>query len=101
GDTDGKGHLDIVKTHCAGDTNVFYENTGKGRFEDATLKSGLGVETRYVGWGAVFGDFDNDGWPDLFVVTGHVYPEVEPKLPQYPFPPPPQPDRDPGTGPFR
>jgi len=50
-----------------------------------TIRAGLGVETRYVGWGAGMVDLDNDGLPDLFLVTGGVYPEVEKKLPAYPF----------------
>ena len=44
----------------------------------------LGVETRYVCWGAGIVDLDNDGYPDMFLVTGNVYPEIEAKLPQYP-----------------
>jgi len=85
GDYDLDGSLDILKTHFADDTNVLYRNDGKGYFEDATIRSGLGVETRYVGWGAGIVDLDNDGLPDLFLVTGSVYPEVEKQLPAYPF----------------
>ncbi len=85
GDYDLDGSLDILKTHFADDTNVLYRNDGKGYFEDATIRSGLGVETRYVGWGAGIVDLDNDGHPDLFLVTGSVYPEVEKQLPAYPF----------------
>jgi hypothetical protein len=58
---------------------------GKGNFDDNTARSGLGVETRYVGWGAGIVDLDNDGLPDLFATTGSVYPEVERTLPSYPF----------------
>ncbi|HCC58415.1 MAG TPA: RNA-binding protein [Solibacterales bacterium] len=79
------GSLDIFKTHFADDTNILYINDGKGNFEDRTVQSGLGVETRFVGWGAGIVDLDNDGNPDLFLVTGNVYPEVEAKLPSYPF----------------
>jgi enediyne biosynthesis protein E4 len=85
GDYDTDGNLDILKTHFSDDTNVLYRNDGKGYFEDATIRSGLGVETRYVGWGAGIVDLDNDGQPDLFLVTGSVYPEVEKQLPAYPF----------------
>lgn len=85
GDFDLDGHLDILKTHFADDSNVLYRNDGQGSFEDVTAKSGLGVETRYVSWGAGIVDLDNDGWPDLFYVTGNVYPELEAKLPAYPF----------------
>ena len=42
-----------------------------------TFVSGLGVNTQYVCWGAGFMDYDNDGWTDIFHVTGHVYPEIE------------------------
>jgi len=85
GDYDLDGNLDIFKTHFADDTNVLYRNDGKGNFDDVTVRTGLGVETRYVGWGAGIVDLDNDGFPDLFVATGSVYPEVERRLPAYPF----------------
>ena len=85
GDYDLDGHLDIFKTHFSDDTNVLYRNDGKGYFDDVTIRAGVGVETRYVGWGTGMLDLDNDGLPDLFVVTGSVYPEVEAKLPAYPF----------------
>ncbi len=85
GDYNLNGNLDIFKTHFADDTNVLYHNDGKGNFDDVTTRSGLGVETRYVGWGAGIVDLDNDGYPDLFVATGSVYPEVEKRLSAYPF----------------
>jgi hypothetical protein len=85
GDYNLDGNLDIFKTHFADDTNILYRNDGKGNFEDVTIRAGLGVETRYIGWGAGIVDVDNDGLPDLFFVTGSVYPEVEVKLPSYPF----------------
>lgn len=85
GDYDLDGNLDLFKTHFADDTNILYRNDGKGNFEDMTIRSGLGVETRYVGWGAAMVDLDNDGLPDLFYVTGSVYPEVEKKVPAYPY----------------
>ena len=83
GDYDLDGHLDLFKTHFADDANVLYRNDGKGNFDDVTRTSRVGVETRYVCWGAGIVDLDNDGHPDLFLVTGNVYPEVERKLPQY------------------
>jgi hypothetical protein len=83
GDYDLDGHLDLLKTHFADDASGLYHNDGSGQFDDVTRTSRLAVETRYVGWGAGIADLDNDGHPDLFVVTGSVYPEVERKLPQY------------------
>jgi enediyne biosynthesis protein E4 len=85
GDYDTDGDLDIFKTHFTEDTNVLYRNDGRGTFDDATSSAGLGVETRYTGWGATMNDFDNDGWPDLLYVTGSVYPEVEKTLAAYPW----------------
>jgi hypothetical protein len=85
GDTHLSGNIDIFKTHFRGDTNVLYVNRGKGVFEDRTLPSGLAVETRYVNWGAGIVDLDNDGFPDIFFVTGNVYPEVEAKHPEMPL----------------
>jgi enediyne biosynthesis protein E4 len=85
GDFNRDGNLDLFKTHFADDTDVLYSNNGKGVFDDVTLRSGLGVETRYVTWGAGMVDLDNDGWPDLFAVTGSVYPEVSRVLPEYPY----------------
>jgi enediyne biosynthesis protein E4 len=70
------GNLHIFKTHFANDTPAVYVNNGKGDFHDDTLRSGLGVETRYVTWGTGVADLDNDGNPDLFCVTGGIYPEV-------------------------
>lgn len=85
GDYNLDGNLDIFKTHFADDTSILYRNDGKGNFEDVTIRAGLGVETRFIGWGAGIFDFDNDGLPDLMWATGSVYPEVERKLPNYPF----------------
>jgi hypothetical protein len=83
GDYDLDGHLDLFKTHFADDANVLYHNDGKGNFDDVTRTSRVGVETRYICWGVGMVDLDNDGYPDLFMVTGNVYPEVERVLPQY------------------
>lgn len=85
GDYNLDGNLDILKTHFADDTAVLYRNDGKGNFEDVTNAAGLGVETRFISWGAGMFDLDNDGYPDLFWVTGSVYPEIEKVLPNYPF----------------
>jgi hypothetical protein len=71
------GNLHLVKTHFSGDTPALYVNGGKGEFTDETLRSGLGVETRFVTWGVGVADLDNDGSPDLFCVTGGIYPELK------------------------
>jgi hypothetical protein len=84
GDFNLDGKLDILKTHFTDDTPALYVNPGNGSFEDVTVHSGLGMETCYVSWGASIQDLDNDGYPDLFWVTGSVYPEVEKKMPEYP-----------------
>jgi enediyne biosynthesis protein E4 len=77
GDYNGDGHLDIFKTNFSDDTSTLYKNKGDGTFDDATSAAGLGLYTQYLGWGTMFFDFDNDGWPDLLLVNGHVYPEVD------------------------
>ncbi len=73
-DFNADGWLDIFKTHFQDDTPTLYENNGDGTFTDVTFNAGMGSLNKYVGWGAAFMDYDNDGWPDLFYVTGHVYP---------------------------
>jgi hypothetical protein len=85
GDFDTDGNLDILKTHFRDDTPALYRGTGKGEFRDVTFRAGLGVETRYVSWGAGMVDLDNDGLPDLFYATGMVYPEVEKSQPDCPY----------------
>jgi hypothetical protein len=77
GDYDRDGKLDVVKTNFAGDTDSLYTNLGDGNFEDRTYPGGLGVNTRLLGWGVGFFDMDNDGWLDLLMSNGHVYPEVD------------------------
>lgn len=84
GDFNNDGRLDIFKTHFADDTPVLYRNLGKSMFEDATFATGFGTATKYICWGAGMPDFDNDGWPDIYFVTGNVYPEVEKHFKQYP-----------------
>jgi hypothetical protein len=76
GDYDGDGLLDLVKTNFAGDHSNLYRNLGKGVFEDAVIRAGMGVNPFFVAWGVGFADFDNDGWPDILQVNGHVYPEL-------------------------
>jgi hypothetical protein len=78
-DVFGNGRLEILKTNFAGDTSTLYRNLGNDNFEDMTFQAGLGRNTRFLGWGAAFLDFDNDGWPDILTCNGHVYPEVREK----------------------
>jgi hypothetical protein len=76
-DYDLDGNLDLIKTNFAGDTPSLYHNLGGANFEDTTYQGGLGRHTQYLGWGCGFFDMDNDGWPDILICNGHVYPEVE------------------------
>jgi enediyne biosynthesis protein E4 len=76
-DYNGDGRLDIFKTNFSDDTPTLYRNDGEGIFSDVTFPAGLGQHTQYLGWGTMFFDFDNDGWPDLILANGHVYPEVD------------------------
>jgi enediyne biosynthesis protein E4 len=77
GDYDGDGRLDLFKTNFSDDTSTLYRNNGDGTFDDKTFPAGFGLNTQYLGWGVMFLDVDNDGWPDLLLVNGHVYPEVD------------------------
>ena len=76
-DYDGDGHLDIFKTNFSDDTSTLYHARGDGTFDDVTFPAGLGINTDKLGWGTMFVDVDNDGWPDLISANGHVYPEVD------------------------
>ncbi len=76
-DYNGDGLLDIFRSNFSDDTSTLYANNGDGTFVDSTYKAGLGLHTQYLGWGTMFLDIDNHGWPDLLVINGHVYPEVE------------------------
>lgn len=73
-----EGRLSIFKTNFSDDYNVLYHNAGDGMFEDATEQASIfNVSWKELGWATKFVDFDLDGWPDLFIVNGHVYPEVD------------------------
>jgi enediyne biosynthesis protein E4 len=76
-DFNGDSKLDIFRTNFSDDTSTLYRNNGNSTFDDVTFAAGLGLHTQYLGWGTMFFDFDNDGWPDLLLANGHVYPEVD------------------------
>lgn len=77
GDFDRDGHDDLFRTNFSDERSTLYASRGDGDFDDATVRFGLGVNTRFVGWGTAFLDIDNDGWRDVLLVNGHVFPEVE------------------------
>jgi hypothetical protein len=78
GDYDNDGRNDIHITNFADDFNVLYRNHDGTSFTDVSFKSGLAqVSIPFLGWGTDFLDYDNDGWLDLLVVNGHVYPAAD------------------------
>ena len=78
GDYDNDGQVDFHITNFSDDSNTLYRNEGEGNFTDVTFQAGLGEPSiPFLGWGTSFLDFDNDGWEDLIVANGHVYPEVD------------------------
>jgi enediyne biosynthesis protein E4 len=85
GDFDLDGHIDVFKTHFQLEPSGLYHNSGRADFTDVAARSGIGAERRYVSWGAGILDFDNDGYPDIFFVTGNVFPELEKVFAQYPY----------------
>jgi hypothetical protein len=85
GDYDCDGWLDIVKTNYSDQTANLYHNNGDGTFYDAVYRAGLGGNTKYLGWGVGLFDFDNDGWADIFMSNGHVFPEVDTKKLHFTF----------------
>jgi hypothetical protein len=84
GDYNLDGHTDLVKTHFYNQATGLYRNDGHGSYDDVTIEAGLNKETRYVCFGVGLVDFDNDGYPDLFVTSGSVYPEVAKVSPRFP-----------------
>jgi hypothetical protein len=85
GDYNLDGHTDLVKAHFYNEATGLYRNDGKGYFEDMTIQAGLSNETRFISFGPGLVDFDNDGYPDILVTTGTVYPEFDRILPQFPM----------------
>ncbi|MDQ2776343.1 MAG: CRTAC1 family protein, partial [Acidobacteriota bacterium] len=77
-DYDNDGFLDIAKTNFSGDLTSLYHNDDGKFFTDLSHEAGLGVR-QLLGWGIAFVDVDDDGWRDLVIANGHVYPEVEGK----------------------
>ena len=76
-DYDGDGRLDLFKTNFSDDTSTLYHANADGTFTDVTSEAGLAINMDALGWGVMFADVDNDGYPDLLVANGHVYPEVD------------------------
>jgi hypothetical protein len=77
-DYDHDGWPDLVKTNFSDDTNDLYHNDGNGQFTDLAGPAGFGpISIPFLGFGVKFADFDNDGWPDIFVANGHVNPQVD------------------------
>ena len=77
-DYDRDGWPDILKTNFSDDNNNLYHNDHNGEFTDVAGEAGIGaISNPYLGFGAKFLDYDNDGWPDIFIVNGHVDPQVE------------------------
>ena len=83
GDYNLDGHTDLVKTHILDQATGIYRNDGKANFDDITIQAGINNETRYVCFGAGIVDFDNDGYPDILISTGSVYPELDRLSPKY------------------
>jgi enediyne biosynthesis protein E4 len=78
GDYENKGRLDILNTTFSDDYKVLYRNEGDLTFTDVSRDVGLAVATiPFLSWGDGFIDYDNDGWKDIFIASGHVYPEVD------------------------
>jgi len=77
GDYDGDGYLDIFKTSFDDDIPALYHNEKDGHFNFMTYDAKLGFHRNQLSWGGGFFDYDNDGWPDIFIANGHVYPELE------------------------
>jgi hypothetical protein len=84
GDYNLDGHTDLVKTHFYNQATGLYRSDGHGNYDDVTIEAGLNKETRFVCFGVGLVDFDNDGYPDLFLSSGSVYPEVAKVSPRFP-----------------
>jgi hypothetical protein len=78
GDYENNGHLSVVNTDFADDYDVLFQNDGTGFFTDVGYQAGIAESSiPFVKFGDGFLDYDNDGWKDLLIINGHVYPEVD------------------------
>ena len=78
GDYLNNGHLDVVNTEFSDDYDILFQNDGKGNFTDVSYDAGIAAPTMpFVGFGDGWIDYDNDGWKDLLIVNGHVYPQAD------------------------
>jgi enediyne biosynthesis protein E4 len=78
GDYDNNGLVDLVVTDFSDDYKTLYHNDGEGSFTELGSEAGIAqVPVPFVGWGVGFPDFDNDGWKDILMINGHVYPQVD------------------------
>ncbi len=84
GDYNLDGHIDLVKTHFQNQATGLYKNNGKAEFDDVSGRAGLSTERRFINWGTGLVDLDNDGYPDILIVSGTVYPELEKMYAKYP-----------------
>jgi hypothetical protein len=101
GDYDHDGFFDYFQTNFSGDYNALRRNLGKGMFRDVSYSSGVALPSwQLLGWGTGFFDYDNDGWEDLFVANGHVYPQVDQHPIDMTFAEPKLVHRNLGTGKF-
>ncbi len=77
GDYDNNGWIDVLKVNFMDETSTLYRNAKDMLFQDVTYMAGLGVNTKFVNWGVQFLDIDQDGWKDILIATGHIYPELQ------------------------
>jgi len=77
GDYDNDGRFDIFVTNFSEDSSTLYHNDGTNFFSDVTSRAGLAKNLKYLSWGTAFADIDQDGWKDIVVANGHIYPEAD------------------------
>ena len=99
-DFDADGWLDIARTNFSEQVTTLYKNHG-GVFTDVSVRAGLGVNRKYLGFGVDFFDFDNDGWKDLLVANGHVYAQLATRKLHLTYPQPKVLYRNQGNGRFQ